>query len=138
MTSTHARSAQQLHRTNAEVGRTSRRGDQAAAYPVPPDIDWSHARATLELVASKWCVAVMSSLVSGPKRHNELLRAIPGEISDRVLIRTLRAMERDGLVGRTVHTESSPPAVSYHLTTRGTSLLAPLSHLARWWQRQGP
>lgn len=98
------------------------------------DTDWHAARSMIDLVAGKWTVAVMGGLAAGPRRHNELLRAIGMGISDRVLIRTLRAMEDSGLVGRKVRTEMSPPAVSYHLTARGTSLLAPLEECARWWR----
>ncbi|MGW6857015.1 winged helix-turn-helix transcriptional regulator [Streptomyces xanthophaeus] len=97
------------------------------------DADWHAARATIELVAGKWTVAVLGSLATGPQRHNELLRTVGSGISDRVLIRTLRAMESSGLVGRTVRAELSPPGVSYFLTDRGDSLLAPLRQCARWW-----
>lgn len=98
------------------------------------DIDWCAARATMDLVAGKWAVSVLGALAAGSLRHNQLLRGIEGDISDRALIRTLRALEASGLVGRRVRTEVSPPAVSYHLTRRGTTLLKPLGEFAHWWR----
>jgi DNA-binding HxlR family transcriptional regulator len=66
----------------------------------------------------------------GPHRFNELHRSVEG-ISQRMLTRMLRALERDGLAARTVH-PTVPPSVEYDLTPLGHSLLAPLSALADW------
>jgi DNA-binding HxlR family transcriptional regulator len=84
----------------------------------------------LARVGDKWTVLVVSTLGSGPLRFNALRRAIGG-ISQRMLTLTLRALERDGLVTRTVF-PSVPPRVEYELTQLGRSLLVPVSALAAW------
>jgi DNA-binding HxlR family transcriptional regulator len=84
----------------------------------------------LARVGDKWTVLVVSILGRGPMRFNELKRTIDG-ISQRMLTLTLRALERDGLVTRTVF-PSVPPRVEYELTTLGRSLLMPVSSLAAW------
>src|SRR5262249_696263 len=83
----------------------------------------------------KWTVLVVSTLGDGPKRFNELRRAL-GSISQRMLTLTLRCLERDGLVTRTVF-PTIPPRVDYALTKLGHSLLEPVSSLALW-ARQNP
>jgi DNA-binding HxlR family transcriptional regulator len=75
-------------------------------------------------------VLVVATLGDGPKRFNELRKAL-GSISQRMLTLTLRALERDGLVTRTV-TPSIPPRVDYELTRLGRSLLEPVSELSIW------
>ncbi|MFI5895152.1 winged helix-turn-helix transcriptional regulator [Actinoplanes sp. NPDC051513] len=84
----------------------------------------------LRRVGDKWTVLVLSLLGQRPYRYNELHRAIEG-ISQRMLTRTLRSLENDGLVSRTVF-PSVPPSVEYRLTPLGESLLVPLSALADW------
>ena len=84
----------------------------------------------LARVGDKWTVLVVSELGQGPKRFNEIRRAL-GSISQRMLTLTLRALERDGLVTRTVH-PTIPPRVEYDLTRLGHSLLAPVSSLGLW------
>ena len=84
----------------------------------------------LQRVGDKWTVLVVKILGSGPMRFNELKRTIDG-ISQRMLTLTLRALERDGLVTRTVY-PSVPPRVEYELTALGRSLIAPVSALAMW------
>jgi DNA-binding HxlR family transcriptional regulator len=86
--------------------------------------------AVLSRVGDKWTVLVVETLGTGPKRFNELRRAL-GSISQRMLTLTLRALERDGLVLRTV-TPSVPPRVDYELTKLGHSLLVPVNSLADW------
>ncbi len=73
---------------------------------------------------------VVMSLGEGPLRFNELRRAIDG-ISQRMLTRTLRGLERDGLVSRAV-TPSVPPRVDYALTALGQSLKLPVNALGAW------
>jgi DNA-binding HxlR family transcriptional regulator len=90
----------------------------------------------LARVGDKWTVLVVSTLGDGPKRFNELRRAL-GSISQRMLTLTLRALERDGLVTRTV-TPSIPPRVDYELTRLGRSLLEPVSALGAWARRNRP
>jgi len=84
----------------------------------------------LARVGDKWTVLVVSTLGGGPKRFNEMRRAL-GSISQRMLTLTLRALERDGLVTRTVF-PTIPPRVDYELTKLGHSLLEPVSSLGLW------
>ena len=87
----------------------------------------------LSRVGDKWTVLVVSTLGDGPKRFNELRKAL-GSISQRMLTLTLRALERDGLVTRTVF-PTVPPRVEYALTRLGRSLLEPVSELGLWARR---
>ncbi len=84
----------------------------------------------LSRVGDKWTVLVVSTLGGGPKRFNELRRAL-GSISQRMLTLTVRGLERDGLVTRTVF-PTNPPRVDYELTGLGRSLLEPVSALGAW------
>src|SRR2546429_9637658 len=84
----------------------------------------------LARVGDKWTVLVVSLLGDGPKRFNELRRAL-GSISQRMLTLTLRGLERDGLVTRTIF-PTIPPRVEYELTRLGRSLLEPVSSLGLW------
>jgi DNA-binding HxlR family transcriptional regulator len=84
----------------------------------------------LARIGDKWTVLVVQTLAEGPKRFNELRREIPA-VSQRMLTLTLRNLERDGLVNRTV-TPSIPPRVDYELTELGQSLQGPICGLARW------
>lgn len=86
--------------------------------------------AVLGRIGDKWSVLIVSRLGNGPLRFNELKRSIGG-ISQRMLTLTLRGLERDGLITRTVF-PTVPPRVDYELTTLGRSLLAPVSALADW------
>lgn len=86
--------------------------------------------AVLGRVGDKWTVLVVTLLGDGPKRFSELRRAI-GSISQRMLTLTLRALERDGIVTRTVF-PTIPPRVDYELTPLGRSLLARLGALVNW------
>ncbi|QWP77090.1 helix-turn-helix transcriptional regulator [Lysobacter sp. K5869] len=81
-------------------------------------------------IGDKWTVMVVGALAAGPQRFNAMRRGIDG-ISHRMLTLTLRTLERDGLVSRTVH-PSVPPAVEYELTALGRSLIGPLRGLADW------
>ena len=84
----------------------------------------------LERVGDKWTVLVVTTLGTGPKRFNELRRSI-ASISQRMLTLTLRGLERDGLVTRTVF-PTVPPRVDYELTELGRSLLTPVGALGAW------
>ena len=84
----------------------------------------------LSRLGDKWTVLVIMMLGSGPKRFGELKRNVVG-ISQRMLTLTLRALERDGLVSRTVH-PTTPPAVEYALTELGTSFSEPIVGLGSW------
>ncbi len=84
----------------------------------------------LQRIGDKWSVLVVETLGEGSKRFNELRREIPA-VSQRMLTLTLRNLERDGLVNRTV-TPSIPPRVDYELTELGKSLQKPICGLVRW------
>ncbi len=84
----------------------------------------------LARVGDKWTVLVVNLLGDGSKRFNELRRGL-GSISQRILTLTLRGLERDGLVTRTVF-PTIPPRVDYKLTKLGHSLLEPVSRLGLW------
>ena len=90
-------------------------------------------RAVSEILArigDKWTVLVVVVLGEGPKRFSEIRRAL-GSISQRMLTLTLRGLERDGLVTRTVFA-TIPPRVDYELTGLGRSLLKPVNGLGLW------
>ena len=87
----------------------------------------------LSRVGDKWTILVVVELGQGPRRFNEIRRAL-GSISQRMLTLTLRGLERDGLATRTVY-PTIPPRVDYELTPLGRSLLAPVSELGLWARR---
>ncbi|MGJ4885859.1 winged helix-turn-helix transcriptional regulator [Bradyrhizobium sp. HKCCYLRH3059] len=84
----------------------------------------------LARVGDKWSVFVIMMLQDGPKRFNELKRLVGG-ISQRMLTLTLRGLERDGLVTRTVF-PTIPPRVDYELTDLGRGLSQPVQALGQW------
>ena len=86
--------------------------------------------ALLQRIGDKWSLLVVQTLGEGSKRFNELRREIPS-VSQRMLTLTLRNLERDGLVNRTV-TPTIPPRVDYELTELGQSLQKPICGLATW------
>ncbi len=86
----------------------------------------------LNRVGDKWSLYVVVHLHGGPLRFNELRRRIDG-VSQRMLTLTLRGLERDGLLTRTVH-PSKPPSVTYALTPLGATLIDPVVTLVRWAQ----
>ena len=90
-------------------------------------------RDLLDLVASKWTALAIGDLEDGPKRFGELKRRLEG-ISQKMLTQTLRTLERDGLVTRTVY-PSVPLRVEYELTELGRSLTEPLAMLRAWSQQ---
>lgn len=84
----------------------------------------------LQRVGDKWTVLVVSQLGDGPMRFNEL-RHIVGGISQKMLTTTLRGLERDGFVTRTIF-PTIPPRVDYELTELGHELLIPVHALGQW------
>ncbi|WP_299717534.1 helix-turn-helix domain-containing protein [Tardiphaga sp.] len=92
--------------------------------------------AVLSRVGDKWSVLVIMLLGGGPRRFNELKRMIGG-ISQRMLTLTLRGLERDGLVTRTVF-PTVPPRVDYELTDLGRGLSLPVMALGAWAQEHQP
>jgi DNA-binding HxlR family transcriptional regulator len=87
-------------------------------------------RDLLDRLADKWSLLVVELLGHGTMRFSELLRQIEG-ISQRMLTLTVRNLERDGLVTRTVH-PVVPPRVDYALTALGDSLLPAVQPLVEW------
>jgi DNA-binding HxlR family transcriptional regulator len=87
----------------------------------------------LARVGDKWSVLVIMMLINGPMRFNELKRTIGG-VSQRMLTLTLRGLERDGLVTRTVF-PTIPPRVDYELTDLGRGLSQPVKSLGEWAMR---
>ena len=93
-------------------------------------------RTVLSRVGDKWSMLVVEMLADSPLRFNELRRRIE-DISQRMLTRTLRELERDGLVTRTV-TPTTPPSVEYALTPLGHTLREPVNTLIHWTQSHYP
>jgi DNA-binding HxlR family transcriptional regulator len=84
----------------------------------------------LGVVGDKWALLVLEQLGVRTQRFSELLRAVPA-VSPRMLTQTLRQLERDGMVERTLRA-AVPPRVDYRLTELGTSVLAPVCALCEW------
>ncbi|NUE92331.1 winged helix-turn-helix transcriptional regulator [Acinetobacter seifertii] len=98
-----------------------------------PDPNINGCRATREIldrIGDKWSLYIIASLAKGTMRFNELRRGIDG-ISQRMLTLTLRGLERDGLVSRTMY-PTIPPRVDYELTELGQTLLVPVMALVSW------
>src|SRR5688572_28376197 len=90
-------------------------------------------RDVLDRIGDKWSVLILKNLEEGPRRFGVLRRMI-GDISQRMLTQTLRDLQRDGLIQRTVY-PTVPPSVDYRLTRLGQSLMEPLEHLVQWSDR---
>lgn len=105
----------------------------------PADIHSPECQAVnsvLARVGDKWSVLTIVLLGDGPKRFNEVKRLVGG-ISQRMLTLTLRGLERDGLVTRTVY-PTIPPRVEYELTPLGRSLRAAVEPLGLWAKSHVP
>ncbi|MFN2449203.1 MAG: winged helix-turn-helix transcriptional regulator [Candidatus Baltobacteraceae bacterium] len=108
---------------------------ETVALPIPTDAEMylgaCPMRTVLGRVADKWTVLIVGLLAQARvMRFNELKRAIVG-ISQKMLTQTLRDLERDGLVQRTIFPQV-PPRVEYALTPLGRTLCGPIGELARW------
>lgn len=90
-------------------------------------------RQALDLIADRWTMIVVKALADGISRYGELHRGIDG-ISQKMLTQTLRSLERDGLVLRTVY-PVVPPKVEYALTPLGETLIDPLEAISIWAER---
>ncbi|GAA2788163.1 winged helix-turn-helix transcriptional regulator [Kitasatospora aburaviensis] len=107
-----------------------------AVTTTPPVVSCGEAhedcgiREVLDRIGDKWSVLVVVELAQGVRRFRELQRAVPG-ISQRMLTLTVRRLERDGLLTRTVH-PTVPPQVDYELTPIGHSLTHLVKALADW------
>lgn len=88
------------------------------------------SRQLLDRIGDRWSVLTIGALADGPQRYSAIATRVQG-VSQKMLTQTLRALERDGLVTRTVFPEI-PPHVEYELTDRGRSLRAVLEPLETW------
>ena len=109
---------------------TKARHKDVSAQSALDHTDCRNVTPVLNRVGDKWSMLIVMNLSDGPKRFSELKRAING-ISQRMLTLTLRGLERDGLVSRTV-TPTIPPRVDYELTEIGDSLREPVRGLGAW------
>ncbi|WP_263411584.1 winged helix-turn-helix transcriptional regulator [Terriglobus tenax] len=93
-------------------------------------------RQVLDRIADKWALLILDCLRDGPVRFNQLRRELMG-VSQKVLAETLRKLERDGLLVRTVY-PTVPVSVEYTLTPLGTDLSRPVAQLAHWAETHMP
>ena len=91
------------------------------------------SRLVLDRIAGKWTALIIQILSRGTMRYVALQREVGG-VSQKMLTQTLRSLERDGLVRRTVHAVV-PPKVEYSLTPLGRTLIEPLHALCRWSEK---
>ena len=95
-----------------------------------PDFERCPIRDVLDQIGDKWSTLLLLTLAEGPQRFGAIKRMVP-DISQRMLTQTLRDLQRDGLISRTVF-PTTPPSVEYRLTALGQSLLQPLAGLIAW------
>lgn len=105
-----------------------RREDQRIAYDAY--LAACPARHLLDRISDKWVSLILTALADGPQRYSDLNRTVAG-VSHKMLTQTLRALERDGLISRTL-TPSVPVRVDYTLTTLGKSLLPVMAAIKAW------
>lgn len=110
--------------------RTERSAGTESGQPEPVCPDF---HAAVELIGKRWAGAILWTLSPGPLYFAEIAQAVPG-LSDRLLSRRLRELERNGLVARTVH-DGTPPRVSYELTAMGSELEPAIRELGDWARR---
>ena len=106
------------------------RAETTALVPEPATDECRALSSILALVGDKWTVLIVVLLGDGPKRFNEIRRMVGG-ISQRMLTFTLRGLERDGLVTRTVF-PTTPQRVDYALTKLGSTLWEAVEPLSSW------
>lgn len=94
-------------------------------------ISWCPTSAAMELIGGKWKSVILTHLISGTKRYNELRKEIPG-ITERTLSLQLKQLEEDGLVVRKVFTKKPPLRVEYTLTEFGLTLCPILNSIVEW------
>jgi DNA-binding HxlR family transcriptional regulator len=105
-----------------------RRAEAREAYDA--FLDSCPARKLLIRISDKWVSLVLAALADGPRRYNDLSRKIAG-VSQKMLTQTLRSLERDGLVSRTV-TPAVPVRVDYALTPLGETLQSVMREIKSW------
>jgi DNA-binding HxlR family transcriptional regulator len=94
------------------------------------------SRKLLDRISDKWVTLVLKSLMDGPKRYSELSHQLAG-VSQKMLTQTVRNLERDGILTRTL-TPSVPVRVDYELTPLGESLAGVLGQLKAWAEEHMP
>lgn len=94
------------------------------------------ARQLLDRISDKWVTLILTALAEGPQRYSDLSRRIAG-VSQKMLTQTLRSLERDGLLTRSV-TPSVPVRVDYELTALGQTLLPLISSIKTWAETHMP
>lgn len=99
-------------------------------HPADPYQQHCPSRQLLDRIGDRWTVLVIGALTGGPLRFSALAARVEG-VSQKMLTQTLRALERDGLVTRTVYAQI-PPRVEYELTEAGHTLQEPLRALEEW------
>jgi DNA-binding HxlR family transcriptional regulator len=99
-------------------------------HPADPYRRHCPSRQLLDRIGDRWTVLVIGALTGGPLRFSALAARVEG-VSQKMLTQTLRALERDGLVTRTVYAQI-PPRVEYELTEAGHTLQEPLRALEDW------
>lgn len=109
--------------------------DTAASHDGGPAIPAPH-RELLDQVLDKWSLSVLGELCEGPRRFNDLRRAIPA-VTQKSLTATLRRLERNGIVERGV-VNSRPVAVEYRITPLGKTMRAPVDVLLDWVRTHMP
>lgn len=122
--------------TSTSPGHTADTGSHPAGAVAVDDTDACRLRDLLDRLADKWSLLVVELLGHGTHRFSELRREIDG-ISQRMLTLTLRNLERDGLVTRTVY-PVVPPRVDYALTPLGAGLLDAIQPLVAWTRTHRP
>ena len=95
---------------------------------------WCPVAATVDIIGGRWKPSILLRLKDGPRHFNELKRLVPG-ITQRVLTMQLRALERDGIVARTVE-DTNPPLVTYAFTEFGRTLGPVLEAMEHWGEAQ--
>lgn len=110
------------------IGAVTAWREMAAA--MGPEVGACPVRSVLDKVGDKWSMLIVMTLAGGALRFNEIKRRVP-DISQKMLTQTLRELQRDGLVGRTVF-PTVPPAVEYRLTPLGDSIIGPFGALINW------
>ena len=98
--------------------------------PLNPYLEGCPSRRILDRIGDRWTVLIVGAIGGESKRFSDLLRAVEG-ISQKMLTQTLRALERDGLVTRTMF-PTIPPRVDYELTALGHGLRVPVIALGMW------
>jgi DNA-binding HxlR family transcriptional regulator len=93
---------------------------------------WCPVAATIDVIGGKWKPMILLQLKDGPRRFNELRRALP-HVTQRMMTLQLRAMEKDGIISRRDFNEN-PPHVEYEFTPKGLSLGIILGKMEHWGQ----